>query len=548
MKFVKITDHINENDEFLSEHVVEIPVEGQTNEMLLSTVTSQYPTATGLRYKIDSCVGIDDKKKKVTWRAVQLIDGRFISPDSDNWETDRTYHVTVTDQSNRKRRVNSSSFPSNVDEGKQSCGSCHDLIVLGLPYETTDLELCDYFQKYGKLNFFEVKRYGNGKSKGFAFIRYDNIDAQRKALGQKHRIGKRLCELRVPDSVTDHKTKEKVGTFKLFVGRLPIECSEEHLRNYFLKFGNLVDVYIPKPFRQFGFITYNELASVQKVLQVKEHKIFETTINVKEADPRYKNDNIHRFQSPNRQYTKKFKNGNSFGTNNGMMNNNFDYNQYYDDGNYNLRNNNYQMNEFSTNGNGWYYTPKDYENNYDFMRTKNGRTSSTSSSYSIPMNVSDIYHQQQQQQMNSNHYYPQPHHRQFNQPTFTPFPRHYYGTANYAYYPDYSSTHHLSEDGMLAYRNMSRNFGNKSITTSFPTTNFTSSLDNSSNKSNGTNKKNNENKSNHCHPTAFKPENNNNNNSNYLLPSFNSLPFPISSTTTNTYPMNNDNTYYKSFS
>ena len=43
---------------------------------------------------------------------------------------------------------------------------------------------------------------------------------------------------------------------KLFVGRCPDTVTTDDLREYFGKFGSLSDVYIPKPFKNFAFITY----------------------------------------------------------------------------------------------------------------------------------------------------------------------------------------------------------------------------------------------------------------------------------------------------
>lgn len=43
---------------------------------------------------------------------------------------------------------------------------------------------------------------------------------------------------------------------KMFVGRLPNDVKKEDIEEYFSKYGELKDVYIPQPFRNFAFITY----------------------------------------------------------------------------------------------------------------------------------------------------------------------------------------------------------------------------------------------------------------------------------------------------
>lgn len=42
----------------------------------------------------------------------------------------------------------------------------------------------------------------------------------------------------------------------MFVGRCTEDISADDLREYFSKFGEVTDVFIPKPFRAFAFVTF----------------------------------------------------------------------------------------------------------------------------------------------------------------------------------------------------------------------------------------------------------------------------------------------------
>ena len=42
----------------------------------------------------------------------------------------------------------------------------------------------------------------------------------------------------------------------MFVGRCTEDMTAEDLRDYFSKFGEVTDVFIPKPFRAFAFVTF----------------------------------------------------------------------------------------------------------------------------------------------------------------------------------------------------------------------------------------------------------------------------------------------------
>ena len=43
---------------------------------------------------------------------------------------------------------------------------------------------------------------------------------------------------------------------KVFVGRCTDDMNADDLREYFSKFGEVTDVFIPKPFRAFAFVTF----------------------------------------------------------------------------------------------------------------------------------------------------------------------------------------------------------------------------------------------------------------------------------------------------
>lgn len=62
---------------------------------------------------------------------------------------------------------------------------------------------------------------------------------------------------------------------KLFIGRLPDDTTQDDLERYFRDYGDLTDVYIPTPFRGFGFVTFASSEVARDVLH-KNHtfKVF----------------------------------------------------------------------------------------------------------------------------------------------------------------------------------------------------------------------------------------------------------------------------------
>lgn len=104
---------------------------------------------------------------------------------------------------------------------------CTDLIVLGLPWKTTEQNLREYFETFGEVLMAQVHYYDiinkydfyfgiyvviqvkkdskSGQSKGFGFIRFASYESQMRVLAQRHMIDGRWCDVKVPNS--------KVSTF-----------------------------------------------------------------------------------------------------------------------------------------------------------------------------------------------------------------------------------------------------------------------------------------------------------------------------------------------
>lgn len=72
---------------------------------------------------------------------------------------------------------------------------------------------------------------------------------------------------------------------KVFIGRCTEDLSQDDLRNYFAKFGEVVDVFIPKPFRAFAFVTFAD-AEIAQSLCGDDHIINGTSVHISNAAPK----------------------------------------------------------------------------------------------------------------------------------------------------------------------------------------------------------------------------------------------------------------------
>jgi len=169
-----------------------------------------------------------------------------------------------------------------------------DLIVLGLSFKATANDIREYFETYGPLDLVELKTKDSGQvrqSKGFAFIKFKDLEAQEKVLLTRHMILDRWCDVKVTEK--NEKKKAKVAaSSKIFVARLSAAITTEDLKEHFEKFGPVTDVFIPKPFRSFGFVTFQESKTAQSLFG-KDHLIKGVRVQIGSAQPRMKQNQDH---------------------------------------------------------------------------------------------------------------------------------------------------------------------------------------------------------------------------------------------------------------
>jgi len=261
--FVQVTGDENEEP-------IEIPSETD-GTLLLSSVEAQFPGATGLKYRHPASRGL---------RGVRLHEGSLHPPD-EGWKF--VFVCSFPKENKRKSDdmlENSMSKTQRMEKKLQ----CSDLVVLGLPWTTTEKELRAYFSTFGELLMAQVKKDPKtGKSKGFGFIKFADYETQLRVLGQRHMVDGRHCDVRIPNSHGDAGARQYNG--KVFIGRLTEDISHEDLRTYFGKYGEITDIYIPKPFRGFAFITFLSPEVAQSLCD-EDHIVKGTSVHISNATPK----------------------------------------------------------------------------------------------------------------------------------------------------------------------------------------------------------------------------------------------------------------------
>ncbi|ODM98169.1 TAR DNA-binding protein 43 [Orchesella cincta] len=254
------------------EEPIEVPTE-EDGTLLLSTLQAQFPGASGLKFRNPDSGSL---------RGVRLVDGRFHPPDN-GWGNTVYYCVFPKVENKRKSDDYLENTTAKSKRFETSKNKCSDLIVLGLPWKTTEQQLREYFEPFGEVLMAQVKKDSKtGQSKGFGFIRFANYESQIRVLSQRHLIEGRWCDVKIPNS---KESQQAHVPAKVFVGRCTEDIAAEDLREYFAKFGEVTDVFIPKPFRAFAFVTFLE-AEVAQSLCGEDHIVKGVSVHVSNAAPK----------------------------------------------------------------------------------------------------------------------------------------------------------------------------------------------------------------------------------------------------------------------
>nr|XP_033938335.1 TAR DNA-binding protein 43 isoform X1 [Pseudochaenichthys georgianus] len=273
-----------------NEEPMEIPSEDD-GTVLLSTVAAQFPGACGLRFRspVSQCM-----------RGVRLVEGILHAPENGWGNVVFVVNYPKGHTSDNKRKMEEIDASSAV-KMKRGDMKTSDLIVLGLPWKTSEQDLKDYFGTFGEVIMVQVKRDAKtGNSKGFGFVRFTEYEVQEKVVSQRHMIDGRWCDCKLPNS--KQGPDEPMRSRKVFVGRCTEDMTTDDLRQFFIQYGEVTDVFIPKPFRAFSFVTFSD-DQVAQALCGEDLIIKGVSVHISNAEPKH----------GNRQFDRTTRFGNGFG-------------------------------------------------------------------------------------------------------------------------------------------------------------------------------------------------------------------------------------------
>ena len=125
------------------------------SSVLLSTLSAQFPRACGLKFR---------NPESRAWRGVRLAEGKLFQPVDTGWAS--LVFVCVAPKAgdleavDRRRSGEEAGAGADANKNKrQDKSKCSDLIVLGLPWKTTEQELRTYFEPFGEVLMAQVWRW-----------------------------------------------------------------------------------------------------------------------------------------------------------------------------------------------------------------------------------------------------------------------------------------------------------------------------------------------------------------------------------------------------
>ncbi|RXG52832.1 Heterogeneous nuclear ribonucleoprotein 27C [Armadillidium vulgare] len=137
-----------------------------------------------------------------------------------------------------------------------------------------------------------MKNSETGRSRGFGFVTFadpSKVDAVLK--NGPHELDGRTIDPKACNPRSMQKQKRNGNWPKVFLGGLPSNLTETDLRNYFSRFGNVMEVVImfdqeKKKSRGFGFLSFETDDAVERAVSEHFVNINGKQVEIKKAEPR----------------------------------------------------------------------------------------------------------------------------------------------------------------------------------------------------------------------------------------------------------------------
>ncbi|GMP69930.1 hypothetical protein CsSME_00029004 [Camellia sinensis var. sinensis] len=144
-------------------------------------------------------------------------------------------------------------------------------LIGGLAKDTTLDQFTKYFGKYGEITDSVIMNDRHtGRPRGFGFITYADPSIVDTVIAETHVINDKQVEIKRTIPKGSAKSKD-FKTKKIFVGGIPTSVTEDEFKNFFSKYGKVVEHeiirdHVTKRSRGFGFVVFDNEQVVDTIL------------------------------------------------------------------------------------------------------------------------------------------------------------------------------------------------------------------------------------------------------------------------------------------
>ena len=233
--------------------IVEIETE-EDGSLPLTSITHHFPDTKALKF--------DDANNNKSLIEVTLKEGSFLEP-AGGWGVHARYIAVNPDD------VIKPGPRSEESEGK-------DMVLLRMKLDTSEAMVRNYFKDVEVVSV-HVMQSRNCMTK-HAFIKFGDKEVAKVMSKKKHLINGAHC------SLEENFFQAKGGDKKIYVSLHDESISSDDLLQHFQEYGDVEDVFIPKPWRHSAVVTFSS-AAVAQSLVCQEHKIRGVSLYIRKRGP-----------------------------------------------------------------------------------------------------------------------------------------------------------------------------------------------------------------------------------------------------------------------